>query len=103
MVRRLLVAVALLGMLVMAAFALSPIYRGPLLLQLMAGAAAGSVGISVAARRLPGWSAAPLSVLGLAGVVVLTMRVSAAAAGSTAASRRCGRRCATASPGCCSR
>ena len=59
MVRRSLVAVALLGMLVMAAFALSPIYHGPLLLQLMAGAAAGSVGISVAARRLPGWQRGP--------------------------------------------
>ncbi|MEV4514336.1 transglutaminaseTgpA domain-containing protein [Dactylosporangium sp. NPDC049525] len=79
--RRLLVAVALLGMLVMAAFALAPIYHGPLLLQLMAGAAAGSVGVSVAARRLPGWSAAPLSVVGLVGVVLLAMRVSAAAAG----------------------
>ncbi|MEV0563479.1 transglutaminaseTgpA domain-containing protein [Dactylosporangium sp. NPDC050588] len=81
MVRRLLIAVALLGMLVMAAFALAPIYHGPLLLQLMAGAAAGSVGISFAARRLPAWSAAPLSVLGLTGAVLLAMRVSAAAAG----------------------
>ncbi len=79
--RRLLVAVALLGMLVMAAFALSPIYHGPLLLQLMAGAAAGAVGISVAARRLPGWSAAPLSVLGLTAAVMIAMRVSSAAAG----------------------
>ncbi|MET7423323.1 DUF3488 and transglutaminase-like domain-containing protein [Dactylosporangium sp. NPDC005555] len=81
MVRRLLIAVALLGMLTMAAFALSPIYHGPLLLQLTAGAAAGSVGISLAARRLPAWTAAPLSVLGLAAAVVIAMRVSAVAAG----------------------
>ncbi|MFF5232227.1 DUF3488 and transglutaminase-like domain-containing protein [Dactylosporangium sp. NPDC000521] len=68
-------------MLVMSAFALAPIYHGPLLLQLMAAAAGGSVGISLAARRLPAWSAAPLSVLGLTGAVLIAMRVSAAAAG----------------------
>ena len=57
-VRRLLVPVALLGMLVLSGLTLAPIYNGTLLPLLVAAAAAGSVLISVGVRRLPAWTAA---------------------------------------------
>ncbi|MEV1286175.1 DUF3488 and transglutaminase-like domain-containing protein [Micromonospora sp. NPDC049679] len=57
--------------------ALGRIYAGPLLTQLMVGAAVVSVAVSVAARRLPAWLVAPLSVLGLAGYAVLGLRLAA--------------------------
>ncbi|WP_432987708.1 DUF3488 and transglutaminase-like domain-containing protein [Dactylosporangium sp. CA-233914] len=79
MVRRLFVPAALLGMLVLAGLALAPIYNGTLLPLLTTVAAAASVLISVAVRRLPAYTAAPASVLGLAGMVYVTVRVSAQA------------------------
>jgi len=72
------VPVALVGMLAIAALALSRIYSGGLAPRLLVGAAAASVGVSVAARRLPSWAVAPLSVLVLAGYALLTVRLSAA-------------------------
>jgi hypothetical protein len=71
------VPIALAGMLVLAGFVLGRIYNGPLLTQLVAGAAIGSVGVSVAARRLPAWLVAPLSVVALAGYAILALQVSA--------------------------
>ncbi len=59
------------------------IYAGPLLVQLVAGAAVGAVGLSVAARRLPSWTVAPLSVLLLTGYAVLALRLAADRAGLT--------------------
>ncbi|KAB1107764.1 transglutaminase domain-containing protein [Micromonospora aurantiaca] len=44
----------------------------------MAGAAAGSVLVSVAARRLPSWLVAPLSVAALTGWTLLSLRLAAA-------------------------
>ncbi|HTJ33640.1 MAG TPA: DUF3488 and transglutaminase-like domain-containing protein [Dactylosporangium sp.] len=85
MVRRLLVPGALLGMLVLAGLALAPIYNGTLLPLLTTVAAAASVLVSVAVRRLPGWSAAPASVLGLAAMTYVAVRVSAQAGQVTGA------------------
>jgi hypothetical protein len=79
MVRRLLVPVALLGMLILAGLALAPIYNGTLLPLLMTAAAAGSVLISVGVRRLPPWTAAPASVVGLLVLTYVAVRVSAQA------------------------
>ncbi|MFY1691630.1 transglutaminaseTgpA domain-containing protein [Plantactinospora sp. WMMB782] len=46
---------------------LGAVYADPLLTRLVLGAAVGSVGVSLAARRLPSWLVAPLSVLALLG------------------------------------
>jgi transglutaminase-like putative cysteine protease len=59
------------------------IYAGPLLAQLVAGAALGSVAVAAATRRLPSWTAAPLSVLLLGGYAVLAVRLAAERAGLT--------------------
>ncbi|WP_433217597.1 DUF3488 and transglutaminase-like domain-containing protein [Dactylosporangium sp. CS-047395] len=79
MVRRVFVPVALLGMLILSGLQLAPIYNGTLLPLLTTVAAAGAVLISVAVRRLPAYTAAPASVLGLAVMVFVTVRVSAKA------------------------
>ncbi|MEV8512598.1 DUF3488 and transglutaminase-like domain-containing protein [Dactylosporangium sp. NPDC051484] len=79
MVSRPLVPVSLLGMLVLAGLSLAPIYNGTLLPLLTTIAAAASVLISVAVRRLPGWTAAPASVLGLVVMTFVAVRVSAQA------------------------
>jgi hypothetical protein len=71
------VPLALVGMLVLAGLALGRIYHGPLLAQLVAGAAAGSVGVSVATRPLPSWLVAPLSVVALAGYAMWTLNLTA--------------------------
>jgi Transglutaminase-like superfamily/TgpA N-terminal domain len=71
------VPLTLVGMLVLAGLALGRIYHGPLLAQLVAGAAVGSVAVSVAARRLPSWLVAPLSMVALALYAAWTLRLSA--------------------------
>jgi transglutaminase-like putative cysteine protease/uncharacterized membrane protein YgcG len=71
------VPLALVGMLVLAGVALGRIYHGPLLAQLVAGAAVGSVAVSVATRRLPSWLVAPLSVVALAGYALWTLHLTA--------------------------
>jgi transglutaminase-like putative cysteine protease len=76
--RALVLPLALTGMLAIAGSALGRIYDGELAAQLFLGAAVGSVAVSVAARRLPSWAVAPLSVVVLAGYTVLTVRLSAA-------------------------
>jgi transglutaminase-like putative cysteine protease len=81
-VRPLVLAVLLAAAVAVAAGAAGRVYRGDLLPQLAAGAAAGSVGLSWAcARRLPGWLAAPLSAAALAGYLLFAVRVSARSAG----------------------
>jgi hypothetical protein len=57
-----LVVVALVSL---AGLSLDRVYNGQLLLELVAGAAAGSVLLSAVLRRAPAWLVAPLSVLGL--------------------------------------
>ncbi|MEU4219557.1 transglutaminaseTgpA domain-containing protein, partial [Actinoplanes sp. NPDC026623] len=56
---------------------LGRIYADALLMQVVAGAALGSVGVSIAARRLPSWTVAPLSVLLLAGYTLVALRLAA--------------------------
>ena len=93
---------ALIALIALAGVVLGRVYAGALLTRLVVGAAAGSVLVSVAARRLPSWLVAPLSVLGLAGYL-LALRLAAharRAARRPAATIDRGRRCATASPGC---
>lgn len=68
---------ALIAMIGLAGAVLGRVYAGPLLAQLVLGAAIGSVGVSVAARRLPSWLVAPLSVLALAGYAGFALRLAA--------------------------
>ncbi|NJC65408.1 transglutaminase domain-containing protein [Planosporangium flavigriseum] len=65
-------------MLAIAGLALGRIYAGGLGPRMFLGAAVGAVIVSVAVRRLPSWSVAPLSVLALAGYTLLAVRLSAA-------------------------
>src|SRR5689334_18811754 len=76
-VRAAVVAVALAGMISLSGVVLGRIFAGSLLVQLVAGAAVGSVGLSLACRRLPNWVVAPLSALLLAGYTVLALRIAA--------------------------
>ncbi|SBV30920.1 Transglutaminase-like enzyme, putative cysteine protease [Micromonospora krabiensis] len=75
--RALPVPLALVTMTALAGVVLGRVYAGPLLPQLVACAAAGSVLVSVAARRLPSWLVAPLSVLAMAGYTAWSLRVAA--------------------------
>ena len=76
-VRAAVVSAALAAMITMAGVVLGRIFAGPLLAQLVAGAAVGSVGLSLACWRLPNWAVAPLSALLLGGYTVLALRVAA--------------------------
>jgi transglutaminase-like putative cysteine protease len=76
-VRSAVVAVALAGMIALSGVALGRIFAGPLLAELVAGAAVGSVGIGAAARRLPSSAVAPLSVAVLSAYTILVLWVSA--------------------------
>jgi transglutaminase-like putative cysteine protease len=64
-------------MIVLSGLALGRIYDGPLLAQFVAGAAVGSVLVSVACQRLPSWLVAPLSVLALAGYTAFALHLAA--------------------------
>ena len=76
-VRPAVIAVTLAAMIALSGAVLGRIFAGPLLLELMAGAAAGSVGVSLACRRLPNWGVAPLSAVLLAGYTLLALRIAA--------------------------
>ncbi|HWS37597.1 MAG TPA: transglutaminaseTgpA domain-containing protein, partial [Actinoplanes sp.] len=82
--RQAVVPLALAGMLTLAGASLGRIYADDLLLYLTAGAAVGSVGVGVAARRLPSWAIAPLSTVVLAGYLALSLHLAAGATGLTA-------------------
>jgi transglutaminase-like putative cysteine protease len=71
----------LVAMVALTGVVLGRVYAGGLLPRLVVLAAAGSVLVSVAARRLPSWLVAPLSVAALAGFTAWSLRVSADAAG----------------------
>ncbi|MEU4681395.1 DUF3488 and transglutaminase-like domain-containing protein [Micromonospora sp. NPDC023737] len=71
------VPLALIAMTALAGVVLGRVYAGPLLPRLVAGAALGSVLVSVAARRLPSWLVAPLSVVAMAGWTAWSMRQAA--------------------------
>ena len=75
--RALAVPLALVVMIGLAGVALGRVYADDLLSQLVLGAAVGSVGVSMATRRLPSWLVAPLSVLALAGYAAGTLWLTA--------------------------
>ncbi|MEV6850511.1 transglutaminaseTgpA domain-containing protein [Actinoplanes sp. NPDC051411] len=76
-VRPAVVALALAGMIALSGVALGRIFAGPLVAELVAGAAVGSVGIGAATRRLPSATVAPLSVAALAAYGILALWISA--------------------------
>jgi len=71
------VPVVLAALIALAGVVLGRIYADALLTQLVAGAAVGSVGAGVAARRLPSWTVAPLSVLLLVAYTIGSLLVAA--------------------------
>ncbi|MFI7598056.1 DUF3488 and transglutaminase-like domain-containing protein [Actinoplanes sp. NPDC049681] len=86
MVRRLraaVVPVVLIVLIALSGVALGRIYADDLLMELVAGAALGSVGVGLAARRLPSWTVAPISVVLLAGYTAVALQVAAGRAGLT--------------------
>ncbi|WP_433727385.1 DUF3488 and transglutaminase-like domain-containing protein [Actinoplanes sp. CA-051413] len=85
LLRAAVVPVALVVLIGLSGVVLGRIYADALLVQLVAGAAFGSVGVSVAARRLPSWTIAPMSVLLLAGYTLGALRVAANRAEMTGA------------------
>ncbi|MCG5449840.1 DUF3488 and transglutaminase-like domain-containing protein [Micromonospora hortensis] len=68
---------ALIGLTALAGVVLGRVYAGGLLTLLVVGAAAGSVLVSVAARRLPSWLVAPVSVAAMAGWTLWSLRLAA--------------------------
>jgi transglutaminase-like putative cysteine protease len=64
----------------LAGVVLGRVYAGDLLTRLVIGAAVGSVLVSVAARRLPSWLVAPVSMAALAGWTLWSLRLAAAGA-----------------------
>jgi transglutaminase-like putative cysteine protease len=83
LVRAAVTPVVLIALIALSGVVAGRIYAGPLLAQLVAGAALGSVAVAVATRRLPSWTAAPVSVLLLAGYTVVALRLAADRAGLT--------------------
>jgi hypothetical protein len=81
--RAAVVPLVLAGLIALSGLVLGRIYADALLAQLVAGAAVGSVAVGVAARRLPSWTVAPMSVLLLVGWTALTLTVAADRAGLT--------------------
>ncbi|BCJ63041.1 hypothetical protein Prubr_00620 [Polymorphospora rubra] len=75
--RDLPVALTLIAMIGLAGEALGRIYADPLLPRLIWGAAVGSVAVGVAARRLPSWLVAPLSVAAMTGYTLLALQLAA--------------------------
>ncbi|WP_407664405.1 hypothetical protein [Micromonospora parastrephiae] len=75
--RAAVVPLALIGLTALAGVVLGRVYAGDLLTRLVVGAAVGSVLVSVAARRLPSWLVAPVSVAAMAGWTLLSLRLAA--------------------------
>jgi len=75
--RALVVGAALAGMISLAGVVLGGIYADSLLVRLVIGAAVGSVGLGVAARRLPNWTVAPLSAVLLAAYTIFCLWLTA--------------------------
>ncbi|MFF5180029.1 DUF3488 and transglutaminase-like domain-containing protein [Micromonospora sp. NPDC000316] len=76
--RAAVVPLALIVLTALAGVVLGRVYAGDLLTRLVIGAAAGSVLVSVAARRLPSWLVAPVSVAAMAGWTLWSLRLAAA-------------------------
>ncbi|MFG1917889.1 DUF3488 and transglutaminase-like domain-containing protein [Micromonospora sp. NPDC048898] len=71
------VPLALIALTALAGVVLGRVYAGDLLTRLVIGAAVGSVLVSVAARRLPSWLVAPVSVAAMAGWTLWSLRLAA--------------------------
>jgi transglutaminase-like putative cysteine protease len=80
-VRRCVNALCYAALLALAAGAAGRIYHGSLFAWLVAGAAAGSVGIGLLLARRPQWMVAPASVLAMFGYVIVAVWYSGRAAG----------------------
>ncbi|MGC4773336.1 transglutaminaseTgpA domain-containing protein [Micromonospora sp. DT44] len=78
--RAAVVPLALIALIALAGVVLGRVYAGDLLTRLVIGAAVGSVLASVAARRLPSWLVAPVSMAALAGWTLWSLRLAAARA-----------------------
>jgi len=72
------VPVALIGLLAIPGVVLQRIYSGDLLVRLVLVAAVASVLLSLLVRRMPGWTAAPVSVVGLAVLATVAVKLSQA-------------------------
>ncbi len=79
-VRRPAGALSLAGVVILAGASLNRVYNGHLLLELVAGSAAGSVLLSLMLRRVPSLVAATLSLVALAGYALVCVGLSARAA-----------------------
>ncbi|MGV9214482.1 transglutaminaseTgpA domain-containing protein [Micromonospora sp. RB23] len=75
--RAAVVPLTLIALVALAGVALGRVYAGDLLTRLVIGAAVGSVLVSVAARRLPSWLVAPVSMAALAGWTLWSLRLAA--------------------------
>ncbi|WP_345535880.1 DUF3488 and transglutaminase-like domain-containing protein [Phytohabitans rumicis] len=80
LLRGAVVPVVLVLLVALTGAALARIYAGPLLPQLVVGAAIGSVGVSAATRRMPSWLVAPVSVTTMAIYTVLALQLAASRA-----------------------
>ncbi|MFI5929124.1 transglutaminaseTgpA domain-containing protein [Micromonospora sp. NPDC051543] len=78
--RAAVVPLTLIALIALAGVVLGRVYAGDLLTRLVIGAAVGSVLASVAARRLPSWLVAPVSMAALAGWTLWSLRLAAARA-----------------------
>ncbi|MEJ3750339.1 transglutaminaseTgpA domain-containing protein [Actinomycetes bacterium KLBMP 9797] len=77
LLKALVVPATLVVLLALSGVALGRIYAGGLLTQLVVGAALGSVAVSVAARRLPSYLVAPLSVTAMSAYTILAVWLAA--------------------------
>ncbi|WP_408631894.1 transglutaminaseTgpA domain-containing protein [Micromonospora palythoicola] len=77
LLRAVAVPATLVVLVTLAGVVLGRVYAGSLLTMLVAGAAVGSVLVSVVARRLPSWLVAPVSVLAMLGWTAVSLRVAA--------------------------
>lgn len=75
--RAAVVPLMLIVVIAVAGTVLGRVYDGPLLAHLVTGAAVGSVAVGALARRRAAWLVAPLSVLAMAGYVVLSLWLAA--------------------------
>ncbi|MBQ1026138.1 transglutaminaseTgpA domain-containing protein [Micromonospora sp. C95] len=78
LLRAVTVPATLVVLVTLAGVVLGRVYAGSLLTMLVAGAAVGSVLVSVVTRRLPSWVVAPVSVLAMLGWTAVCLRVAAA-------------------------
>ncbi|MFY1577440.1 transglutaminaseTgpA domain-containing protein [Verrucosispora sp. WMMD703] len=78
LLRAVAVPATLVVLVTLAGVVLGRVYAGSLLTMLVAGAAVGSVLVSVVTRRLPSWQVAPVSVLAMLGWTAVCLRVAAA-------------------------